>query len=126
VGIASTGVLLALIFTWESSGPFWSDPVEFINKHYPRDWVGGGEPTVSDRKSLIKTRAKRAIRPVFVLMVLVMVVLKMIYDIGIALLVILYCLARLYLVVECFINLFHLPDSVYLLPSWSQYMPHIG
>jgi len=38
----------------------------------------------------------------------------------------LYCLARVYLVVECFINLSHLPQSVYLVPTWSQYVPHIS
>ena len=37
-----------------------------------------------------------------------------------------YCLARVYLVVECFINLAHLPDSVYQAPVWSQYVPHIS
>jgi len=38
----------------------------------------------------------------------------------------LYVLARGYLVVECFINIAHLPDSVYQVPAWSQYFPHIS
>ena len=33
--------------------------------------------------------------------------------------------ARVYLVVECFIGLFHSPDGVYNLPPWSAYVPHI-
>jgi hypothetical protein len=37
----------------------------------------------------------------------------------------LYLLSRTYLVVECFINIPHLPPSVYKVPNWSQYMPHI-
>lgn len=37
----------------------------------------------------------------------------------------LYVVARAFLVVECFINLAHLPDSAFLAPQWSQYFPHI-
>ena len=37
-----------------------------------------------------------------------------------------YILARAYLVVECFINLSHLPAEVYDVPSWSTYFPHIS
>ena len=36
-----------------------------------------------------------------------------------------YILARLYLVVECFIQLSHLPAAVYEVPEWSTYFPHI-
>lgn len=36
-----------------------------------------------------------------------------------------YVLARAYLVVECFINLFNLPVGVYDTPNWSIYFPHI-
>ncbi|KAK3984083.1 hypothetical protein QBC44DRAFT_337640 [Cladorrhinum sp. PSN332] len=38
----------------------------------------------------------------------------------------LYFLARIYLVVECFISVPSLPDSVFEQPAWSQYFPHIG
>jgi hypothetical protein len=40
--------------------------------------------------------------------------------------IILYFLARVYLVVECFISLSHLPASVFQVPVWSQYVPHIS
>jgi hypothetical protein len=40
--------------------------------------------------------------------------------------ILLYCVARVYLVVECFINLAHLPDSAFQVPQWSQYVPHIS
>ena len=47
--------------------------------------------------------------------------------IGLVLLVLLaYVLARGYLVVECFINLSHLPAEVYDVPTWSTYFPHIS
>ena len=37
-----------------------------------------------------------------------------------------YFLARIYLVVECFVNLFHLPAAVFQTPNWSVYCPHIS
>ena len=37
-----------------------------------------------------------------------------------------YILARAYLVVECFINVFHLPAGVFKTPEWSTYFPHIS
>lgn len=37
-----------------------------------------------------------------------------------------YIVARTYLVVECFINLKHLPAGVYNVPQWSSYFPHIA
>ena len=40
-------------------------------------------------------------------------------------LAILYTAARVYLVVECFINLKYLPEAAYLVPEWSRYFPHI-
>lgn len=36
-----------------------------------------------------------------------------------------YLLARVFLVVECFLQLARLPQSAYLVPSWSQYFPHL-
>lgn len=38
----------------------------------------------------------------------------------------LYALARAYLVIECFINLFNLPAGVYNVPNWTAYFPHIS
>jgi hypothetical protein len=37
-----------------------------------------------------------------------------------------YILARVYLVVECFVMLWHLPDGVYAVPRWTEYLPHIA
>jgi hypothetical protein len=37
-----------------------------------------------------------------------------------------YAFCRVYLVVDCFIVMGHLPESVYRVPVWSQYFPHIG
>ena len=43
----------------------------------------------------------------------------------IILLAITYVAARVYLVVECFINLKYLPEAAYGMPRWSHYFPHI-
>jgi CDP-diglyceride synthetase len=37
-----------------------------------------------------------------------------------------YLAARTYLVVECYVNLFHLDKATYAVPKWSQYFPHIN
>lgn len=39
---------------------------------------------------------------------------------------VLYVFARVYLIVEWFLKLTHLPVSAYQDPSWTQYFPHIG
>lgn len=53
-------------------------------------------------------------------------VLKIGFDIFPVSLLVFYVLFRAYLVVVCFINLAHLPDSAFLVPEWSCYVPHIG
>jgi hypothetical protein len=37
-----------------------------------------------------------------------------------------YAAARVYILIECFINLAHLSPAVYQEPDWSQYIPHFG
>lgn len=39
---------------------------------------------------------------------------------------VIYIAARIYLVVECFINVRRLPASTFEVPTWSQYFPHIA
>ena len=56
-----------------------------------------------------------------VLFLWVGVILMLIFTVFLA-----YVLARVYLVVECFINLSELPAGVYDLPNWSAYFPHIA
>jgi len=51
----------------------------------------------------------------------------MLLYLGIGLLLLVhYIFSRVYLVVECFLSIPHLPTSVYEVPTWSQYFPHIG
>lgn len=37
-----------------------------------------------------------------------------------------YMFCRIFILVECFLDIFHLPDSAFLVPRWSQYFPHIS
>ena len=43
-----------------------------------------------------------------------------------ALVPVVYPLARAYLVIECFLNLPHLPAGVYKVPQWTNWFPHIS
>ncbi|KAH7085218.1 hypothetical protein BKA63DRAFT_548398 [Paraphoma chrysanthemicola] len=45
---------------------------------------------------------------------------------GLVTIVCIYIAARLYLVVECFINIAYLPEDVFKEPRWSRYPPHFG
>jgi len=38
----------------------------------------------------------------------------------------LYIFARVFIVAECFLHVFHLTDSAFEVPRWSQYFPYIG
>lgn len=119
VAILSTFVLVLLFYSWEVSSPIWQnfdESVEpfknllkpfdrLINKDGWRKWTGRllGYP-----------------------LAIFLLILRMLYDISVIAAAALYCVARVYLVVECFLNLAHLPDSVYQVPIWSQYVPHIS
>ncbi|KAL8838909.1 MAG: hypothetical protein Q9170_001946 [Blastenia crenularia] len=43
-----------------------------------------------------------------------------------AVIIVAYILARAYLVVECFLQLSHMPAGVYKVPEWSAYLPSIS
>ena len=61
--------------------------------------------------------------------VLVYYISEILYYVSVVLtpiLMLAYILARAYLVVECFINLSHLPAGAYDVPGWSAYFPHIS
>jgi hypothetical protein len=36
-----------------------------------------------------------------------------------------YVFCRTFIIVECFLDVFHLPDSAFEVPRWSQYFPHV-
>ncbi|KAH7636057.1 hypothetical protein B0T09DRAFT_330388 [Sordaria sp. MPI-SDFR-AT-0083] len=61
-----------------------------------------------------------------VLQVVVFFLVKICYDLAVTGLLALYVLARSYLVVISFVNLAHLPDSAFVVPNWSKYVPYFG
>ena len=128
VTVSSTGILLLLVYTWELVPPIWSDSSDFVATLFDR--AGSIVPDIpvqkSSRNAVKKARFRATTRPLMFLFPFLICIIKSLYDVSIILFGVFYCVARLYLVVESFINLAHLPDSVYLLPKWSQYMPHIG
>ncbi|KAK3339704.1 hypothetical protein B0T25DRAFT_361946 [Lasiosphaeria hispida] len=115
--VASTGVLVLLLYSWELSPPYWrSDEGRFSAEN----WLGIGESMGRFKKSYW---IADMIVPPFEWIVQLG---KMVFDFLIVPGVLLfYCFARVYLVVECFISLEHLPASVYDVPKWSKYVPHI-
>jgi hypothetical protein len=50
---------------------------------------------------------------------------KLLVWLPLFLVVLLYISARVYLVVQSFISLAHLPNSIFVEPSWSRYWPHL-
>ena len=127
VTVTSTGALIALAFTW-----VLSPPVIGRETHKALDMftdlgrkvlpVAGVEWAPQKVIEILKSgRVSVRVVPFFVLLFL-----KVTFDAAIVALIIFYTLARIYLVVECFINIAHLPDGAYQMPQWSQYVPHIA
>jgi len=130
VTVSSTGILLVLVYTWELMPPIWSDSLKFFEVlgtllDNTRRFVAK-LPVSKNRTSMKEARFRSLFRPLVFLPSVLLGLLKTLYDISLVVFMVFYCFARLYLVVESFISLAHLQDSVYQLPKWSQYMPHIG
>lgn len=153
VSITSTGVLMTLVISWNAFPPFWSYLFGWRSSSWD---IGVKKPALLLMRfldkvydvfpfnlSIVQKLHDKLRVPRFLDIVILTVysiiyfifyiffiftgpLLKPIFDIAVILLIILYAVARVYLVVECFINLAHLPPSAYQLPQWSQYVPHIG
>ncbi|QRD06140.1 hypothetical protein JI435_147080 [Parastagonospora nodorum SN15] len=37
-----------------------------------------------------------------------------------------YIFCRVYIIIECLLDVFHLPESAFRVPQWSQYFPHLS
>ncbi|KAK3494448.1 uncharacterized protein B0T23DRAFT_108572 [Neurospora hispaniola] len=155
ITIAATGILVACVFSWTKFPPFWQKPIgtvfdilsvlESMNYYYDiYHWCSGckvshgllafflQQPSYENNK-LVRILCHMAVwlvhSPGFLLIGLITFLIylfKALLDIFTILFMVLYVLARMYLVVISFINLAHLPDSAYQLPQWSRYVPHIG
>jgi hypothetical protein len=143
VAVTSTGALIALGFTWALSPPFWwagrqalgdvSDLLEWVFMKIGPGWVKaiveGGRGKIYE----LPLRRRIFVLPGMVAAVLIgliaavlAVTLRCLFDLVITASILFYTVARVYLVVECFINVAHLPDGAYQVPRWAQYVPHIS
>ncbi|KAK3497360.1 uncharacterized protein B0T23DRAFT_426481 [Neurospora hispaniola] len=149
--ITATIIPVFLVASWSLFPPFWQDPFGRITEIHtvlqniqanvkPEDWISLliswvmwiipirkivrllPQPWEGFDQDMIKGLAHVA----YILLLILFFVYKVIFDTSVMLLLVIYTLARLYLVVVCFINLAHLPDTAYLVPNWSRYVPHIG
>jgi hypothetical protein len=113
IAVMATFVLVLLLFSWKLRPAFWQDIDVAI------------DPSNSFWDSLLNFDAW----PGWLQCLIVVpfeVIFVLLWDLTVVTVAALYCLARIYLVVECFINLSYLPESVYTVPVWSQYVPHIS
>ena len=126
VAIMATFLLLLLFYCWELGPPFWQNFGSAMAP-YNEFW----EPLADWMEDMIDVLPypwdDYVGNAVGVPLTIILIIApKVLLDSVILSAAALYCLARVYLVVECFINLSHLPQSVYLVPTWSQYVPHIS
>jgi hypothetical protein len=56
----------------------------------------------------------------------VLFVVVVVFGLTFAGLALVYVAARVYLMVECFLNIAHLSGQVFQEPRWSQCIPHFG
>lgn len=149
--ITATIIPVFLVASWILFPPFWQDPFGRITEIHtvlqniqanvkPEDWISVliswvmwiipirkivrllPQPWEGFDQDMIKGLAHVA----YIMLLILFFVYKVIFDTTVILLLVFYTLTRLYLVVVCFVNLAHLPDSAYLVPNWSRYVPHIG
>ena len=128
MAISCTPFLLLAVYSWDLLDPVWQDLEEaldlmsdLLERVFPRN-VSEWRESPNPHRRFAFWVASVAIVTSGALWAAV----KLVYDMAVMAVIALYCLARIYLVVECFINLTHLLASAYLLPKWSQYFPHIG
>lgn len=135
VTVTSTGLLIALGFSWAVMPPFWTEYYGtrdrlFRSYRLILDVAGIRKRSEKERPYRAHPLAEKEIwfwqSPLDKKLTKLVFVLKIIFDIMIVLCAVFYALARLYLVVECFISLAHLPEAAYQVPRWSQYVPHIA
>ncbi|KAK1782983.1 hypothetical protein QBC45DRAFT_175388 [Copromyces sp. CBS 386.78] len=139
VAIACTSLLLVLLSVWTRFPPFWLKPAkmleltlevyEGLNLFYGKSMRVLGMSAGRNCWAvivLLGALVRGALAALIVLQVIVFFVVKICYDLAVTGLLALYVLARSYLVIISFVNLAHLPDSAFVVPNWSKYVPYIG
>ena len=125
IAIMLTFALVLLFYVWNLSPRFWVDFSDWRHKTggfplvvlYPVIWLILWLPDPWE---------DWAVNILVIPVLWVGLLVRAIYDVVVVAAVVLYCVARVYLVVECFISLAHLPASVFEVLVWSQYVPHIS
>jgi len=139
VAVAANGFLLLLLYTWELSPPIinLSDGLENLEA-FIRLSLGSVATHILDESDMHYQRSTRyppdrletvrrwALDIFGVPMIIIVVCVRLGYDVAVCGGILVYIAARVFLVVECFVNFAHLPESAYITPQWSRYVPHIG
>lgn len=122
VAVSATAISMFLLFLWELSPPLNDFPMGYSKP-------GSGRPNYLPVPFLQLLQSIVATGVLFVGRFIVRTIAwvsRILFDIFVLGCVILYLLARVFLVVECFIHLTHLPDSAFQIPKWTQYLPAIS
>ena len=146
VAVSATVVLMFFLFLWELSPPLDLAPFDKLPEWAGKD-LGIGIPVRWVRRGINRLRrvphrncpwapwlTGNFLYVMWFAVYLVagigwftlVVVSRFCFDTFVVGFIILYFLSRAFLVVECFINLTHLPDSAFQVPKWTQYMPAIS
>lgn len=140
--VASTGVLIAMALPWSLYPPFWSNinfSFKFIRTPFDQadeiisstgwfeNFLNTEQQEREDKETQNLGRLLATLVALFGVLACLWVtaLAKLILDLVVPICMVSYALARIYLVVECFINLAYLPDDAFRVALWSQYVPHI-
>jgi len=140
--VTSTGILVAVGFWRNIAERIWRTTYRHLSKGFQfttrfpfsaanitlrvktdNPWVGAALAVVST--GIFFFVSLLSFLPSLVLGIF-LVATKLLIDFGFPVLLLVYAAARVYLIVECLLNLAHLSDTAYAVPNWSRYFPHIG
>ena len=91
--------------------------MEFVNLEYKKAKSEGRVPKLKKLRPLL--------RRLFRFWRIARALIKFVSSAAVAAVCVAYCLARVFLVVESLVALFHSDPDIFLVPSWSTYFPHI-
>lgn len=140
--VASTGVLTALGLSWKTSRHLFEEfreslpsAMEIVTQlplkaAFTTLRIRANHPLLEAALAGISLAIYWITSPLSVILspifAIVIWTARIAVNLAFPVLLVIYSVARVYLVVECFLNLAHLSNEVYQLPRWSQYIPHLG
>jgi hypothetical protein len=114
--------IMTATLLWVVEGLYTGEDEEEHRRKYDDILMGDGTVITTRRSDAPREgwdKYCHTIAPCLVCGILFLAGLKGLVAVG-------YIFSRTFLVVECFINVAHLPPGVYNLPSWVVYIPHIS